>query len=287
LSLQVIEFALCRVQGAGFALLLGLTANNHRLTVLKNHRDMTVNRRLLSSTVCASLALLVWASPGRADLLFSGSSGTQSASAQFDLTGTTLTVTLTNTSSADVLVPTDVLTAVCFNTSHTLTPKSANLGFSSVAYGTLTNVGDGWGYGSGINAEGMNSAISATGAFTGLGHSNFSTANNALDGLPYGILSAGDNLATGNTGVTGHGPLIKESVQFVLTVAAGFTLSELGNTVIFQYGTASGSNYFSSNSGGPLVVAVPVPPSFALLAIGGCVCFVARRTRRRLMLAST
>jgi hypothetical protein len=247
---------------------------------------MTVNRRLFLLPVCASLALLVWAAPGRADLLFSGSSGTHSASAQFDLTGTTLTVTLTNTSTSDVLVPTDVLTAVCFNTSHTLTPKSANLGFSTVAYGTLTNVGDGWGYGSGINAEGENSAISATGAFTGLGHSNFSTANNMLDGLPYGILSAGDNLATGNGGVTGGGPLIKNSVQFVLTVAAGFTLSDLGNTVIFQYGTSSGSNYFSSNGAGPTVLAVPVPPSAALFAIGGCVCFVARRSRRRLLLAA-
>jgi hypothetical protein len=226
--------------------------------------------RTALSCVAAVLALLASAGSGRADLLFSGSSGVFSASAQFDLTGNTLTVTLTNTSSADVLVPTDVLTGVFFNTTHALTPMSANLHGSSVHYGTLTNVGDGWGYGSGLSAQGMNSAISATGAVSGLGMSNFSSSRNALDGLPYGILSAGDNLNTGNTGVTGHGPLIKNSVQFVLTAAAGFSLSELGNSVVFQYGTMLTDNHYSSG-GVPLVIPVPVPPSAALFAIGSCV----------------
>jgi hypothetical protein len=172
---------------------------------------------------------------------------------------------------ADVLVPTDVLTGVFFNTTHKLTPVSANLHGSTVYYGSLTNVGDGWGYGSGLSAQGKNSAISATGAVNGLGMSNFSSSSNALDGLPYGILSAGDKSNTGNSGVTGHGPLIKNSVQFVLTAAAGFTLSELGNSVVFQYGTALTDNHYSSSSGGPLVIPVPVPPSAALFAIGSCV----------------
>ena len=173
--------------------------------------------------------------------------------------GNTLTVTLTNTSSADVLVPTDVLTGVFFNTSHTLTPVSANLHGSTVYYASLANVGDGWGYGSGVSAQGMNSAISATGAVNGLGMSNFSSQHNALDGLPYGILSAGDNPSTGNTGVKGKGPLIKNSVQFVLTVAPGFSLSELGNSVVFQYGTALTDTHFSS-SGNPWLSPFRHPP---------------------------
>jgi hypothetical protein len=231
--------------------------------------------------VAAVAAVLGWSAPVRADLYYSGSSGTQSASAQFNLTGNTLTVRLTNTSSADVLVPTDVLTAVCFNTTHTLTPVSASLGGSTVYYGTLTNVGNGWGYGSGLSAHGENSAISATGAFTGLGHSNFSGASNALDGLPYGILSAGDNPATGNTGVTGSGPLIKNSVTFVLTAATGFTLSELGNSVVFQYGTMSTDT--SLTSGGPLVLQVPVPASAVLLLAGGCPLAFGNWLRRRVV----
>jgi hypothetical protein len=231
--------------------------------------------RMSASCLLATLTLVVCAGSGRADLLFSGSSsssgssGSLSASAQFDLMGNTLTVTLTNTSSADVLVPTDVLTGVFFNTTHKLTPVSANLHGSTVYYGSLTNVGDGWGYGSGVNAQGKNSAISATGAVNGLGMSNFSSQTHALQGLDYGILSAGDNPNTGNTGVTGHGPLIKNSVQFVLTAAAGFSLSELGNTVVFQYGTALSETHFSSG-GTPLVIPVPAPPSAAMLGIGCC-----------------
>jgi hypothetical protein len=222
-----------------------------------------------ASCLLGTLALLVCAGSSRADLLYSGSSGNLSASAQFDLTGNSLIVTLTNTSSADVLVPTDVLTGVFFNTSHTLTPVSANLHGSTVYYASLANVGDGWGYGSGVSAHGMNSAISATGAVNGLGMSNFSSQHNALDGLPYGILSAGDDPNTGNTGVKGKGPLIKNSVQFVLTVAPGFTLSELGNSVVFQYGTALSETHYSSG-GNPLVIPVPAPPSAALLGIGCC-----------------
>jgi hypothetical protein len=188
------------------------------------------------------------------------------ATATFELSGTTLTVTLTNNSTSDVLVPTDVLTGLFFNTTNTLTPVSASLNSSTAWYGTISDAGDGWGYASGVNAQGMNSAISSSGAVSGLGHSNFSSANNALQGLDYGILSAGDNSATGNTGVTGHGPLIQDSVVFTFTVAPGFTLSELGNTVLFQYGTS--------------VNAYPSPePTTLVLLRSGLVALVAFRKK--------
>ena len=141
---------------------------------------------------------------------------------------------------------------------------SANLNGSSVFYGSLTNVGDGWGYGDGLSAQGMNSAVSATGAVTGLGHSNFSGANNALDGLGYGLLSAGDDTSTGNTGVTGHGPLVLDSSQFVLTAPTGFSLSELGNTVVFQYGTALTDQHYN----GTLQQNTPVPEPGTLAMFG-------------------
>src|SRR2546425_381780 len=67
---------------------------------------------------------------------------------------------------------------------------------------------------------------------------NFFSPGINLNGLNYGILSAGDNTGTGNTGVTGHGPLIKNSVAYTLTADTLFSLSELGSTVVFQYGTS-------------------------------------------------
>jgi hypothetical protein len=219
-------------------------------------------------------------------MVYTGSSGSLSASADFSLSGNTLTVTLTNTSTADVLVPTDVLTGVYFNTSHTLTPVSASLNGSSVVYGSISNVGDGWGYATGVSADGENSAIGASGAVIGLGHSNFSGANNALGGLDYGILSAGDDPATGNTGVTGHGPLIKNSVQFTFTVGSGFSLSELGNSVVFQYGTQLTETHFGSGGPTPDVAVVPVPPTAILLGIGVALVPLMGISSRRLSAAA-
>lgn len=195
---------------------------------------------------------------------FTGSSGSLTASALFSLSGTTLTVTLTNTSSADVLVPTDVLTAVWFNTTSTLTPGSASLNGSSVYYGSISNDGDGWGYYSGLGggAHGKNNGITASGFGIGGGHANFGNGS-ALQGLDYGILSAGDNSATGNTGVTGHGPLIKNSSLFTLTVAPGFSLTQLGNSVVFQYGTALTDTSYSGT-----MQPIPEPATLSVLGAG-------------------
>jgi hypothetical protein len=245
--------------------------------------------RSVFPALCATLLVLACAGPSRADLIFSGSSGSLSAMADFSLSVNTLTVTLTNTSGSTALVPTDVLTGVFFNSTHTLTPVSATLPSGTVVYyGSLTNAGDGWGYATGVSAQGMNSAISATGAVNGLGHSNFSGANNALQGLDYGLLPAGYTGVGANTGITGHGPLVKDSVVFTLTVPTGFSLSELGSEVVFQYGTSLSETHFTgSTSGGgdcdgggggdgggagpgvnPSAVTVPEPSSVILFGMG-------------------
>ena len=122
----------------------------------------------------ASLAVsaLAWAVvPARAaPITFTGASGSRSASATFDTSVTNqLLVTLTNTSTADVLVPTDILTAVFFTlASPTLTPGSAVLApGSSVLFDSAPvggNVGGEWAYTDGLAApNGANEGISSSG----------------------------------------------------------------------------------------------------------------------------
>lgn len=207
--------------------------------------------------------LMGFAGTAGATLVFT----TSGAEADFSLSGSTLTVTLTNTSSADVLVPMDVLTALFFNASGTLTPVSATVGTGSSivydpAHASTTNVGGEWAYLTGLSGAplGDNSGISSSGL--GLfGGPNFNgpnlagPTNGALDGLQYGLLSAGDNILTGNTGITGSGGLIKDRVVFDLTVPNGFDINSI-NSVFFQYGTALNENQ------------VPEPSSLLLLGSG-------------------
>ena len=221
-------------------------------------------RGVLSLLSVLVLSLMLLGSASADSKTYTGSSGNLSAGATFSLTGNTLTVTLTNTSNADVLVPTDVLTAVWFNVTSALTPGSAGLNGSSVYYGSISNDGNGWGYYSGLNggAHGMNDGITSAGFSIGGGHANFGNGS-ALQGLDYGLLSHGDNSGTGNTGVTGHGPLAKNCGVFTLTVANGFNLSQLGNYVIFQYGTSLSDGSFSG-----FVRQVPEPSALTMLFSG-------------------
>ena len=215
----------------------------------------------------AATVILVSAEAQAGTMTFGGSMGSLSAQAIFNLTGSMLTVTLTNTSAADVLVPADVLTGVFFDTTHGLTPVSAALNGSTVFYGSIqNNVGEGWVYGHPVSAQGMNSGISAAGLGI-FGDTNFfySPPVTPLDGIDYGILSAGDNSATGNGGVTGGGPLIKNAITFTLSAAAGFDLSELGDSVVFQYGTATTEPTFNGTF---QTVTAPVPPTFVLALCG-------------------
>jgi len=199
---------------------------------------------------------------------FDGSSGSLSAEAVFSLSGSTLTVTLTNTGTADVMAPGDVLVAVLFNTStaagHGLTAVSASLNGSSVFYSSIVNnVGEGWQYKSPLSppAHGENSGISASGlggTFDSGGPFFYSPGQPPLNGVNYGILSAGDDTATGNGGITGGGPLIKDSLQFTLTAGANFSLDDLGDTVVFQYGTMLTEPSFPSRPHTPSAAPEPM-----------------------------
>ncbi len=237
------------------------------------------------ATSVAGLAIVALFAGSQAfGLTFSASSGSLAAQADFEIVGGNLQVTLANVSAADVLVPVDVLTAVFFSLpgSISLTPVSAVLGSgSSVLFGGTDPgnvVGGEWELGSGLtNAPG--------GATMALSSAGFGLAGSSLvrfpgtdlqpppnvDGLQYGITSAGDNPATGNTPVTGTNALIQNSVVFTLSgISADFMLDSITN-VSFQYGTA-----FCD----PNLPSVPEPATVALFGIGLGSLVVTRMRRK-------
>jgi hypothetical protein len=185
---------------------------------------------------------------------YSGSAGTLSATVSFEVNGGDLVVTLTNTSPNDVLVPTDVLTAVFFGAAGNplFTRTSATLDAGSTTIQTPGGSGSGtdsggvvggeWAYLNSLSVSGNNEGISATGL--GLfGPGQVFPGSNlegpaSPDGLQYGIASAGDNVGTGNGGVQNN-TLIKNSVVFHLGLN-GNTFDPLTDitSVSFLYGTS-------------------------------------------------
>lgn len=227
-----------------------------------------------------SAVALCGIAPAYADsAIFSASSANLAASAEFETSGSNLIVRLTNSSPFDVLVPADILTAVFFELNCDpldLTPVSATLnGGSTVLFGGTDPgdvVGGEWEWEesfSGPAPHGADYGISSSGyGLFGSGEM-FPGTNlqgpDGVNGLQYGITSAGDNPATGNTPVTGTNALIKNSVVFTLSgLPAGFDIDCITN-VNWQYGTS----LTEPN--------IPEPASALLLGIGACALLRRRR----------
>ncbi len=244
---------------------------------------------MLLKTACALLwGTLLFAQPALAgSISFAFTSGSRSASVEFTRSGSDLLVELTNTSLADVLVPTDVLTAVFFQVDGdpALTRVSALVpaGNSVLVGGSGSDVtpsggvvGGEWAYANGIsNPAGFNEGISSTG-LSDFGSGNLFPGDNlqgpaSPDGLQYGITSAGDDLSTGNGGVSGQN-LIKNSVVFTL---AGFSgePDALITAARFLYGTSLSEPQFN---GTPSII-VPEPSVFVLALSGIAAALVWRR----------
>jgi hypothetical protein len=227
-----------------------------------------------------------------------------SAMAAFDMVDNQLVVTLTNTSTDDVLKPMEVLTAVFFTLPEgvALNPVSSVLAEDSTILfapsydvfgapltgGTYAggDVGAEWAYRSGLSAPPL--LFSATSGISSVGlgvfgpGDRFDTVGNlqgpdSPNGLQYGITSAGDNPATGNAPVTGHNTaLIQNAVRFTFDgVPGGFSLSQITD-VWFQYGTDFSEPYYPSelvyidgrSYPAPMPAPVPEPASLLLLGLG-------------------
>lgn len=209
-------------------------------------------------------------------VVFTGSSGSLSASASFDKVGTQLKVVLTNTSAFDVLVPVDVLTALFFNIAGNpaLTRSSGISGGptflgTSMVSGAGTVVGGEWAYLNGLAQYSANSGISSVGLSI-FGPGDLFPGPNlsgpvSPDGLQYGLTSAGDNSATGNAAILGN-ELTKNSVTFFLDGFGAFSLSQI-SSVTFQYGTALDEGHFGGGGGGGGGT-VPEPMTLALFGLG-------------------
>ena len=207
-------------------------------------------------TLALALVLTLPFAAQAAPITFDISSGDLAAEVTFNNVGGNLVVTLSNVSTYDVMNPGHVLTAVFFDIAYGLTPISALLASgSTVWYGPINggNVGGEWAYGGSLSSSApAGSGISSAGL--GLfGNANFNGPNLhdplAINGGNYGIVSMGDNPATGNAKVTGGEPLIHYSVVFTLSgIPVGFDPSTGITNVYLNYGTDL--NYHYTPDGG-------------------------------------
>jgi hypothetical protein len=208
----------------------------------------------MNKTTLATICLLMLgltATTAMADVIVVGSSGDLAASAEFKNDGGNLVVILTNTSEADVMAPRQVLTAVFFdmNPLATLIPLSAVLNAGSAVYfGGFDDggvVGGEWAYKRDLTGAPASAVLGISSSGLGLfgPGDRFPGSNlqglNGVDGLQYGITSAGDNLETGNAPVIGDNALIQNSVVFTLSGLGNFVPNATNiSNVSFQYGTA-------------------------------------------------
>lgn len=243
------------------------------------------------------VALLIGRVPeAAATVLINGSGSGLSASASFTISGTTLTILLTNTDTTPrraEWAPSEVLTGLFFNlgtASDAFTPVSATGSIAQPSQcltgpcDNTTNVGGEWSYAFGgvvdPDVVGANRGISSAGylnANTSQGNFRGTDLDSppAINGINFGIAPKTFTEGSGNSGLD-RNPLVQGSATFVLDIPQGLTEAMISN-VYFTYGTdlnkpsfttttTNGSAVANANGGG--MGSVPEPSLLALAVAG-------------------
>lgn len=230
----------------------------------------------MKKLLLAAVAMVICQTAAQANsLTFTGSSGNLSASATFNLTGSNLSITLTNTASTPTTQQAGVLMGLLFN-APALTASTTSAAFASGS-GALNSTGKSgddpianpnnwWGYQSPVGPIlGFNSAIDASGS-AGFGtpfllNKSQNPAKGALDGSSGGIVALG-------TTADNDKSYVMNSMVFTFTAPSGFSLDALGSHVQFIYGTQIGGSGGEPNFPGVTPNVVPEPASVLSICIG-------------------
>lgn len=230
-------------------------------------------------TSLAVVAMLAISNVAAADSITFNATGpgangaTLFASATFEVSGSSLIVTLANTAPPEhfAAVPADVLQAIYFDIAGTpaLTPVSALLAPGSIAINASQpaggNVGGEWAYAAGLVGAPHDAAYGISAA----GHGFFGAANFngpdldppvAVNGMNYGIVSGIASNANPQLSGNRANPLIQNAVVFTLDLGNQQLSARDISNVSFQYGT--------SLTDPNITPIVPEPMTLSLMALG-------------------
>lgn len=252
---------------------------------------MKSTMKLVAATIAVVIGSL--AAPADATLIFSGSGNTENAhpasgTAQFTLSGTTLTILLTNT-SGDTSDQGDAMTGVVFSIAGVQTlsfdmtgPTCGEaLGGTSAIWtdGTTSNTSDAL-CGSWTNALAASPPIAAefgvaTTGFNGEFNGGSITLGNASP--DYGIVGA--STFPGTIGGSKF-PFIQNQLQFTFSVTSGTFAETDISGVGLLFGTDGSAHFDTRCVRGCTSEQVPEPSPLTLLVAGGALLALASRRRR-------
>ena len=261
---------------------------------------MNVTKAIVAGTLALAFGSL--ALPASANIVFTGNGDSEnstpghpvavSAQAEFDLTGSLLTLVLTNT-SGDTAAQGDALTGIVFNITGNQT-----LAFDK----TGPTCGQSLGAGSAIWTGGgsSNTTDSLCGSWTNVlpavkpipaefgvattgfgGEFNGGSITRGNASPNYGIV--GDLTFPGNIGGSRF-PFIQNQVQFAFNVTSGNFLESDIKGVTFLFGT-NGTADVAGKCVRNCTFDLPEPPPFALLGLGALALAFTRRKRKASMRA--